>query len=335
LIDYELSTSSLLWLKIKMDQFKSTPGILPIRSYILHQSDILLEILAPEKYNKLCCVLAHLVDHPIANRIRIKFDYEFYIESDTEKNLNRFIFELNGLLDQSDQIVVISTIVVHHETITNASSETFMSKTPNKLNRLYFKIGVGDESNTFINGVKDYRGTINQGTVHKDILLEAFEWVVSTGPLCRGNVQGIQIELVDFSRFERKTPFTSKGQLMPGVRDGIWAAILSSKPKLLEPIYSIEINNISDKDELRKIFDRRRATIIEQTDTIIIDIPVTEALGLENELDQVTSIKYVIKFDRWEIITDDPTDQSSRSGKIVADIRLAKGLSKQIPGYLT
>lgn len=65
-------------------------------------------------------------------------------------------------------------------------------------------------------------------------IMDAVELAVDEGPLCKERVSGLKVKLLD-AVIHVDPSHRSPGQIVPALRNGIYAAILSAVPTLLEP----------------------------------------------------------------------------------------------------
>lgn len=109
------------------------------------------------------------------------------------------------------------------------------------------------------------------------------------------------------------------GQLIPTARRATYSAFLTAAPRLMEPIYSIEITAPGDcVDSIQKVLQRRRGHIVSDTAksgapfcTIKAFIPVMDSFGFETDLRAHTqgSAYCQMVFDHWAIVPGDPLDK--------------------------
>ena len=116
---------------------------------------------------------------------------------------------------------------------------------------------------------------------------------------------------------------------------------LSPQPRLIEPIYLVEIQCPENAvGNVYSVLNKRRGNIIsEERDlssplfNIKAYLPVAESFGFSTELRSKTSGQAFPQciFDHWEIINSDPLEKGSKANEIVTAIRKRKGLPEEIP----
>ncbi|MBS7638667.1 elongation factor EF-2, partial [Candidatus Bathyarchaeota archaeon] len=95
-------------------------------------------------------------------------------------------------------------------------------------------------------------------------------------------------------------------------RQAIYAALLSARPTLLEPIYKIQVTLPAEElGNVTSLLNRKRGNIysVEQKGPLIAVtgfIPVSEALGLASEMRAATSGRafWQCTFDHWAPVPD-------------------------------
>merc|ERR1719265_324252 len=74
----------------------------------------------------------------------------------------------------------------------------------------------------------------------KEHVNSAFQWATKEGPLCEENMRGIKFNLTDVT-LHTDAIHRGAGQIMPPTRRACFAAELTAKPTLQEPIFLVEI----------------------------------------------------------------------------------------------
>jgi elongation factor 2 len=130
------------------------------------------------------------------------------------------------------------------------------------------------------------------------------------------------------------------GQVIPTARRVMYAAMLTAKPRLLEPVYLVEIQ--APEGALGGIYgvlNQKRGHVFEEVQrpgtplyNIKAYLPVIESFGFSGTLRAATSGQAFPQcvFDHWEMLNSDPYDSSTQSGTLVTEIRKRKGLKDQI-----
>ena len=58
--------------------------------------------------------------------------------------------------------------------------------------------------------------------------------------LCEENLRGVRFNIHD-AMFHQDPPHRGGGQVIPATRRALYSSVLSAKPRLLEPVYLVEI----------------------------------------------------------------------------------------------
>jgi elongation factor 2 len=159
-----------------------------------------------------------------------------------------------------------------------------------------------------------------------------FQWALQTGPLSGEAVRGVLVDMVDI-RLHEDPVHRGPAQMMPAVRQALFAALLSANPTLLEPIYKIQVRVPADEmGNVTGLLSRKRGSIHEvNQDGPIVNItgmvPVSETLGFSQEMRAATSgtAFWQMTFDHWSPLPD------SMLLDIVARIRKRKGFDPKPP----
>merc|ERR1712176_1089983 len=131
----------------------------------------------------------------------------------------------------------------------------------------------------------------------KDSVVAAHQWATKDGPLAEENMRGIAFEIEDVV-LHADAIHRGGGQIIPTTRRVMYAAELNAGPKLMEPVYLVEIQ-----------------------------CPENAIGGVYSVLNQ----KRGIVFDHWEMMTSDPHDEGSKSNEICLEARKRKGLKEILP----
>merc|ERR1719427_618753 len=274
-------------------------------------------------------------------------------------------------------------VVSYRETLSSKSSQTCLSKSPNKHNRLFMTgANMPDEVATdiddgtitprqefkararFLADNRDFdvgearriwafgpEGTgpnllmdVSKGVQYlneiKDSVVAGFQWATKEGVLCDENMRGVRFNIHDVT-LHADAIHRGGGQIVPTARRCLYACVLSASPRLLEPVYLVEIQCPQDATGgIYSCLNKRRGHIFEENQVIGTPmvhvkayLPVNESFGFTGDLRSQTQGKAFPQcvFDHWQMINDDPADETTKSGVIVTTTRQRKGLSEGIP----
>ncbi|MCI4437684.1 MAG: elongation factor EF-2 [Ignisphaera sp.] len=167
----------------------------------------------------------------------------------------------------------------------------------------------------------------------KDTIIQGFRLAMREGPLAAEPVRGLKVVLHD-AVIHEDPAHRGPAQIYPAVRNPIFAAILTSRPTLLEPLQKLEIKFPMDyMGSVTAVLAKRRGRIIEVTHLagnivkLVAEIPVAESMDLANELRGATAGRafWGTEFSRWAPIPD------SMLLDLVKKIRQRKGLKPEPP----
>jgi elongation factor 2 len=167
----------------------------------------------------------------------------------------------------------------------------------------------------------------------RDTIIQGFRLAMREGPLALEPVRGLKVILHD-AVIHEDPAHRGPAQIYPAVRNPIYAAILSSRPTLLEPIQKLEIKfPIDYLGPISAIITKRRGRIINVVHMIgnlvkmLAEVPVAESLDLANELRGASAGKafWGTEFSRWATVPD------SIMLEIIKKLRQRKGLKPEPP----
>jgi len=174
----------------------------------------------------------------------------------------------------------------------------------------------------------------------KDSVVAGFQWASKEGVLCDENMRGIRFNIHDVT-LHADAIHRGGGQIIPTARRCFYACVLTASPRLLEPVYLVEIQCPQDATGgIYSCLNKRRGHIFEENNVagtpmvhVKAHLPVNESFGFTADLRSQTQGKAFPQcvFDHWQAMGDDPMDPTSKAGVIVEETRKRKGLNPQIP----
>ncbi|KAG2310022.1 hypothetical protein Bca52824_021579 [Brassica carinata] len=173
----------------------------------------------------------------------------------------------------------------------------------------------------------------------KDSVVAGFQWASKEGPLCDENMRGICFEVCDVV-LHSDAIHRGGGQVIPTARRVIYASQLTAKPRLLEPVYMVEIQAPEGAlGGIYSVLNQKRGHVFEEMQrpgtplyNIKAYLPVVESFGFSAQLRAATSGQAFPQcvFDHWEMMSSDPLEAGSQASTLVADIRKRKGMKEQM-----
>jgi len=173
----------------------------------------------------------------------------------------------------------------------------------------------------------------------KEHVNSAFQWATKEGPLCEENMRGIRFNLTDVT-LHADAIHRGAGQIMPPTRRCCFAAEMTAKPTLQEPIFLVEITCPQDAmSGVYSCMNMRRGCVFEENQregTPLVQVkahlPVAESFGFVAALRQQTSGQAFPQcvFDHWENMPGDPFI-AGKMQDIVLGVRKRKNIKVELP----
>ena len=172
----------------------------------------------------------------------------------------------------------------------------------------------------------------------QESVCSGFLGATKRGVLCDEPMRGVRFNLLDVA-LHADSIHRGGGQIIPTSRSVCFAAFLAAEPRLMEPIYLVEIVvPLDGKSGVYTTLNKRRGTIISDENqdgtplyTMRAHLPVAESFGFTAALREETSGKAFPQctFSHWEVIDEDPFDPKSKVHAIVKAVRKRKGMKEE------
>ncbi|MCX6815656.1 MAG: GTP-binding protein [Candidatus Aenigmarchaeota archaeon] len=167
-----------------------------------------------------------------------------------------------------------------------------------------------------------------------ELIIDAFDQVIDSGPLCREPCSAIKVMLSD-AKLHEDAIHRGPAQIIPAINDALKEAIFRAKPTLLEPVQTIRIDTPEETmSEAMNLVQNRRGQVMDvKTElgaaTVQAKLPVAEMFGFEGQLKSATGGKgfYSLIDVNFEKIPEDLKMMT------IQKIRERKGLSKELPPF--
>lgn len=183
------------------------------------------------------------------------------------------------------------------------------------------------------------KGVQNMGEM-KDSFVAAWQWATREGALCDENMRGIRINVEDVT-MHADAIHRGGGQIIPTARRVFYACCLTAGPRLLEPMFNVDIQTVEHAmGGIYSVLTRRRGMIIGEENrpgTPIYNVkaylPVAESFGFTADLRAGTGGQAFPQcvFDHWQEYPGNPLEPKSLANTTVLNIRTRKGLKPDIP----
>lgn len=175
----------------------------------------------------------------------------------------------------------------------------------------------------------------------KDSLVAAHQWVTREGVLTGENMRGIRFNLLDVV-LHTDAIHRGGGQIIPTARRVFYGAQLTAQPRLMEPIFLVEIQAPQAViGGIYSVMNRRRGQIVEENQrfgtpltNVKCHLPVTESFGFTADLRANTGGQAFPQcvFDHWKVVAGDPLQAGSgKVNELVTSTRKRKGLEIDLP----
>jgi len=174
----------------------------------------------------------------------------------------------------------------------------------------------------------------------KDSVVAAFAWATKEGVICEENVRAVKFNIHDVT-LHADAIHRGGGQIIPTARRCLYACMLTAEPRLMEPVYLVEIQcPESAMGGIYSCLNRRRGHVISEEQKVGTPIyvvkaylPVMESFGFTADLRSHTGGQAFPQcvFDHWQILQGSVLETGSKPYKIVQDTRKRKGLKEAIP----
>jgi len=168
----------------------------------------------------------------------------------------------------------------------------------------------------------------------KDSCVAAFQWATKEGPMTEENMRGCIFEVHDVV-MHADAIHRGGGQIIPTARRLLYAALLTAKPRLVEPVFLVEIQ--APEGALGGIYstmNQKRGMVFEEMQrpgTPIYNVkaylPVAESFGFTAALRAATQGQAFPQcmFDHWDLINSSPLEPGTQAFNLVGAIRKRKG----------
>lgn len=186
----------------------------------------------------------------------------------------------------------------------------------------------------------------------KSSIVQGFQWATREGPLCEEPVRGTKLKILDATLAD-KPIHRGGGQMIPTARRAVHASLLTATPRLMEPIFRLQIQCPTEisSDALHPVIARRRGHVIQDKPisgstfhSLTGYMPLLDSFGFETDLrtfSQGQAMVYSV-FDHWAVVPGDPLDRSivfhplepspphMLAREILLKTRRRKGLSEDV-----
>jgi len=174
----------------------------------------------------------------------------------------------------------------------------------------------------------------------KDSVVAGFQWATKEGVMCDENLRAVRFNVFDVT-LHADAIHRGGGQIIPTARRVLYASMLTAEPRLMEPVYLVEIQCPENAvGGIYGVLNRRRGHVFEEAQTpgtpmfvVKAYLPVNESFGFTADLRSNTGGQAFPQciFDHWQVMPGDPMNPGNKPNEIVEDTRKRKGLKPGPP----
>lgn len=174
----------------------------------------------------------------------------------------------------------------------------------------------------------------------KDSVVAGFQWATREGVLADEHMRGIRFDIQDVT-LHADAIHRGGGQIIPTARRVIYASVLTAAPRLLEPVYLVEIQCPEVAvGGIYGVLNRRRGHVFEEsqiagTPMFVVKayLPVNESFGFTADLRSNTGGQAFPQcvFDHWQVLPGDPLEAGTKPNQVIIETRKRKGLKEGVP----
>jgi len=174
----------------------------------------------------------------------------------------------------------------------------------------------------------------------KDSVVAGFQWATKEGVLCDENLRSVRFNIYDVT-LHTDAIHRGGGQIIPTARRCLYACLLTAAPRMMEPVYLVEIQCPENAvGGIYGVLNRRRGHVFEEAQTpgtpmfvVKAYLPVNESFGFTADLRSNTGGQAFPQcvFDHWQVMPGDPLQDSTKPNEIVEVTKKRKGLKPGNP----
>jgi len=176
----------------------------------------------------------------------------------------------------------------------------------------------------------------------KDHMVSAFMNATGGGPLCDEPLRGCRFNIDDVT-LHADAIHRGAGQIMPAARKVFYACLLASGPRLLEPMFIVDIivpslavsgvySTLNQRRGEVAKFEERVGTPLTQIQAYL---PVLESFGFTANLRKNTGGQAFpqMKFSHWAVMNGNPMSEGSFAYERLMECRKRKGMKEELPAF--
>jgi len=156
----------------------------------------------------------------------------------------------------------------------------------------------------------------------------------------RQNMRGVRFNIYDVT-LHTDAIHRGGGQIIPTARRVLYASVLTAAPRLMEPVYLVEIQCPENAvGGIYGVLNRRRGHVFEESQVVGTPmfhvkayLPVNESFGFTADLRSNTGGQAFPQcvFDHWQVMQGDPLQESTKPHQVCQETKKRKGLKEALP----
>ncbi|RZB66264.1 Elongation factor 2 [Glycine soja] len=252
------------------------------------------------------------------------------------------------------EISISDPILSFRETVLERSCHTVMSKSPNKHNRLYMearpmeaglaeaiddeKIGPGVDPKNRSKILSEELGWDKDLALAPMVKDPTWWWILARA--YSTSMKSKTQLLLGLREHQLEVQWLRGGQIISTARRACYAAMLTAKPRLLEPVYLVEIQAPEQAlGGVYSVLNQKRGHVFEESQrpgTPLYNVkayfPVIESSKFNESLRAKTGRKAFpqLVFDHWDMVPSDPLEPGTPAAALVAKIRRKKSFDVEM-----
>jgi len=173
----------------------------------------------------------------------------------------------------------------------------------------------------------------------RDSILAGMQWVSRVGVLCDEPMRGVRFDVMD-TMLHQDRAHRGSSQIVPMTRRALYAAQLTAKPTLMEPVFLVDVTtSTSGLSGVYNVIHQRRGVVVKCDArhggqyVVKAHLPVLESFGFTGDLRSETGGQAFPQcvFDHWQLVEGLADEEGSPANKLVRAIRTRKGLAVEVP----
>jgi len=170
--------------------------------------------------------------------------------------------------------------------------------------------------------------------------VSALVTVVTQGCLCDENMRNCRFNIYDVT-LHADAIHRGGGQIIPTARRVLYACMLTAEPRIMEPVYLVEIQCPENAvGGIYGVLNRRRGHVFEEAQTpgtpmfvVKAYLPVNESFGFTADLRSNTGGQAFPQciFDHWQVLPGCPLTDGTKPNEVVEGCKKRKGLKPGPP----